>query len=134
MGAFTLVGPRAFVYLPLLVASFQLGHASHTFLTPGQSYIEYRPLWNNAKSQRVEFVFRTQRANTMLLHYAIPLDDTVERNTADGADLDFQPELLVELFRGQLLVTFRYLDYKEEIDTAKGKCLFFLLSIYKKPH
>jgi hypothetical protein len=125
-----LSGPRAFVYI-LLVAVFHApSDASHTFLTPGQSYLEYRPLWNNAKNQRVEFVFRTQRANTMLLHYAVPLGEgtaarsTVARSTAP--EVDFAPELLVELFRGQLLVTFRYKDYKEEIDTAKGRTLSVL--------
>ena len=61
----------------------------------------------------------------MLLHYAITVDD-LKSNEGDIKEGDgskgwnFRPELMVELYRGQLLVTFRYQDYKEEIAAAKG--------------
>ena len=84
---------------------------TYTFLQAEQPFLEYHLEWTNARHVRIEFEFRTQKANSFLLHHTLMHAITNEK-----------PQLWATLNQGQLNVTHVYGAYRESLIVAKGEC------------
>lgn len=89
-------------------------HAGYTFLTPGKSYIEFKPRWSLSHPIGIQFSFRTQKANTFLMHHVFA---TVNYGL-------HKPQIWVKLRKGELQVTHQFGEDVQDISLGKGEFYF----------
>lgn len=85
-----------------------------SFLQPGKSFVEYRPVWTNLSQWNMEFGFRTHKSTTFLLHASIVREE--------GQGL--VPNVWVTLKKGVLHVTHMLQEEGYTLKLGKGKLNF----------
>ncbi len=90
-----------------------------TFRTPGKSYVEYAPEFELGNSWRLELEFRTQKANTFLVHHML---------SVVGEHPALLQEVWIKLRKGHLDVSHDIDGQIEQVALGRGQYILCYIS------
>ena len=110
---------RTMLLFLLLLSEASADFSSYTFSGPGQSYMEYKSTWSFQNEHKIEFHFRTRKANEALLRYVILKSDESEIPSTDHSLLTIS----IEISQGRVTCTLSCNSHTKNVVSLKGKII-----------